>query len=65
MSMTSSPASGNMFCYMQKGIKITDKIKIANQNGETFLDYLGGPDIITRVLQCGRGGRKGGQKDAG
>lgn len=45
----------------QRGIKIVGGIKVAdhlNLNVVIILDYLGGPNVITRLLECERGRQK-------
>lgn len=46
----------------QRGIEIADGIKVTNHltlNTESVLDYPGGSDVPTEVLQCERGKQKG------
>lgn len=44
-----------MLGYMARGINVTNGIKIAHQ---LTLRYLGGPNLIPRVLTNGRGKRE-------
>ena len=50
-------------CYHtgQRRIKVADGLNVAHQlavNRETILDHLGGPNITTRILKSGRGGKR-------
>ena len=55
MSISQFLETVNMLVYMAKGIKVTDVIKVATK---LTLRYLGGPDVVTKVLISGRGRQK-------
>ena len=55
MSISQFLETVNMLVYMAKGIKVTDVIKVATK---LTLRYLGGPDVVTKVLTSGRGRQK-------
>ena len=46
----------NILHYSQKGIKVADGIKDANPLALNLGDYPDGPNVIIRVLKCGRVG---------
>lgn len=54
-------------CYLtwQRGTKTADGIKVVNRPTlkyrDHFLDYSGGPKVITRLLKCGRKAEKEGR----
>lgn len=55
MSISQFLETVNMLVYMAKGIKVTDVIKVATK---LTLRYLGGPDVVTKVLISRRGRQK-------